>query len=77
MTDVAAETAQAFLTAMDTEEPFQLLRTLPGKLEELWAIEVQSASVDVCDATPHIFHSFDLRLETPSGGNITQPVESL
>lgn len=52
---MAVKAAEALLTAMDTEEPFRLLRTLPGKLEELWAIERQDASAEVCDATPSYF----------------------
>ena len=34
----ATETGRALLTAMDVEEPFQLLSTLPRKLQELRSI---------------------------------------
>ena len=62
---------------MDAEEPFQLLKALPGKIEELWEIERQSASSEVRDTTPLFLSSLNLHLGTPSGGNITQPIESL
>jgi hypothetical protein len=76
MSDKAIETAQALLAAMDTEEPFRLLRTLPGKLEELRAMEGQSMLAEVCDTVPHVFRFLSLRLGMPRGGNIVQPVEN-
>ena len=77
MSGTAAETAQTLLAAMDAEEPFQLLKTLPGKMEELWAIQRQTASSEVRDTTPHVLSPLILHLETPSGGNITEPIENL
>lgn len=34
----AAETGRALLDAMDAEEPFRLLSTIPEKLQELYTI---------------------------------------
>ena len=79
MSDTAVDAAQALLVAMDTEEPFRLLRALPGKLEELRAIEWQSATfAEVRDAVFHVcVCPLSLRLGTSRGGNFTQPIESL
>ena len=77
MSDIVAEIAQAFLAAMDTEEPFRLLRTLPEKLKELWAIEAQSAPVDVCGAVFRISYFAYPCSGTSSRGNIGQPIKSL
>ena len=52
--DMAKEVARALLMAMNTEETFQLLRTLPERLKELSAIESQTAPIDVRNATPLI-----------------------
>lgn len=57
MSDTATETAQTLLAAMDAEEPFQLLKALPEKIEELWAIERQGLSSEVRDATPRVLSS--------------------
>lgn len=54
MTDVAAKTADALLTAMDAEEPFQLLRTLPGRLRELCEVERQRVDSEVRESTPFL-----------------------
>lgn len=70
MSDMAAEIAQALLTAMDTEEPFRLLKTLPARLEELWAIEAQSASADVRDTISRVSCSLNPRLGKLGRGNI-------
>ena len=55
MSDTAADAAHALLVAMETEEPFRLLRTLPEKLERLWVTERQDASAEVCDPIPPVF----------------------
>lgn len=36
--NAAAETGRALLDAMDAEEPFRLLSTIPGKLQELCTV---------------------------------------
>ena len=66
----AVETAQALLEAMDTEEPFRLLRTLPGKLEELRRIEGQRMFAEVWNAVPPFFCPLNLRSGSSRGGNI-------
>lgn len=49
MADVAAKTADALLTAMDVEEPFRLLRTLPGRLQELRLVEGRRVDSEVLE----------------------------
>ena len=62
MTDVVAKTADVLLTAMDTEEPFRLLRTLPGRLQELCAFEGQRANSEVREPTPSLLFGFSAGL---------------
>jgi len=59
MTDVAAKTADALLTAMHAEEPFQLLRTLPGRLQELCGVEEQRVDSEVRESTPSPLSGFE------------------
>ena len=44
----AAETGRALLAAMNTAAPFQLLGTLPQRLEELCAFQDRYASTEAC-----------------------------
>lgn len=52
MADVTAKTADALLTAMDAEEPFRLLRTLPGRLQELSVADRQRTDSEVLEKKP-------------------------
>ena len=51
MANAAAKTADAFLTAMDGEEPFHLLRTLPERLRESCVVERQRVEKEVGEST--------------------------
>jgi len=46
----ATEAGRALLAAMNTEEPFKLLSTLPQRLEELCAIQGHRESTEVSQA---------------------------
>jgi hypothetical protein len=58
MTDVVVKAADVLLTAMDAEEPFRLLRTLPGRLQELCVIEGRRADSEVREPTPSPLFGF-------------------
>lgn len=58
MADVAAKTADALLTAMDAEEPFRLLRALPGRLQELCEVERQRVDSEVRESTLFLVSGF-------------------
>jgi len=50
--DTATETGRALLEALDVEEPFRLLNTIPEKLQELCTIGGHRESTTVRQVPP-------------------------